>query len=404
MASTDMTVDTSSSKRKYVLDPTQTLRAATALLQKMQSDLSSHSQKSGKQSLLDDASQPAQEPVWLCVTTKKHIVDKPRLKPGKIQLPHPLPTPAGPDGENQLKVCLLTADPQRYFKDLIAHDTFPAATRAKIARVIGLEKLKGRYKAFEARRQLVAEYDVFLADDRVMTYLPKLLGKVFYASGAKRPIPVCLTGKRLDTDIKGEKRVPLAKGGAKSVKAAPTGEGVAKEVERALSSALVHLSPGTNVSIKVGQTGMLAAEIKSNIEKVVEGLVETYIPQGWRNIKALYVKGPKTTSLPIWAAEEMWVDEADVLEVEPQKPLTKEQKRELKSEAKKATGLITPGVTSDGEQKVARKRSRDEGLTEEEKQEREEKRARQADRKKKMDSARADFAKQGDGLAKAVAV
>jgi ribosome biogenesis protein UTP30 len=41
-------------------------------------------------------------------------------------------------------------------------------------------KLRNKYKPYEAKRLLCASYDLFLADDRVLPLLPKLLGKEFY--------------------------------------------------------------------------------------------------------------------------------------------------------------------------------------------------------------------------------
>lgn len=48
--------------------------------------------------------------------------------------------------------------------------------------MVGLEKLKGKFKPFEARRALMREHELFLADERVMGLMPQLLGKVFYDS------------------------------------------------------------------------------------------------------------------------------------------------------------------------------------------------------------------------------
>lgn len=306
----------------YQLDPAQTLRAANALLKKMQSDLVARTESSGKQDLLEDSEEEQEEPIWLCVTTKKHIVDKKRLKPGKIFLPHPINSlEVGAEGTPGTKICLITADPQRQYKDLIAHPNFPAATRDVIGRVIGLQKLKAKYKSYESRRQLASEYDMFLADDRVVTQLPMVLGKVFYHGGAKRPIPINLQGKKDPNNEQGEKRIALAKGGTKAIRDVVKPEAIGREIERALSSALVHLSPGTNTSIKVGTTRMTGAAVQANIEAVVIGLVDKYIPQGWRNIKGLHVKGPKTASLPIWLADELWEQEGDVLDEEPAKAI-----------------------------------------------------------------------------------
>lgn len=49
-----------------------------------------------------------------------------------------------------------------------------------ISRVVGVTKLKGKFKPFEARRLLLKENDLFLADERVIPLLPGLLGKKFF--------------------------------------------------------------------------------------------------------------------------------------------------------------------------------------------------------------------------------
>lgn len=72
-------------------------------------------------------------------------------------------------------ICLLTKDPQRTYKDLIADNDIKF-----IHRVIGIQKLRGKHKAFEARRALLKEHGLFLADDRILPLLPKLLGSKFF--------------------------------------------------------------------------------------------------------------------------------------------------------------------------------------------------------------------------------
>ncbi len=47
---------------------------------------------------------------------------------------------------------------------------------AGVAKVIGLSKLKGKYEPFEAKRKLCNSYDLFVADDRAVPSLPKLIG------------------------------------------------------------------------------------------------------------------------------------------------------------------------------------------------------------------------------------
>ena len=329
-----------SSDISHPIYPSQTLRAATALLRKIQSDQVARAESAEKPSLLADADEdePADEtPVWLVLTTKKHVVDKKRLKPGKISLPHPILDAADPN----LRICLITADPQRKYKDLIADPTFPLDLAKRIGRVIGLSKLKAKYKSFESRRQLVGEYDVFLADDRIVTFLPQVLGKAFYKGGAKRPIPVTLEGKRQNVDEQGNKRQKLAEGGKKVVKDEVKPADVAREIEKTLRSALVHLAPSTTTAVKVGKASMEPAQLQENVEAVTEGLVEKFVPRKWRNVRAVHIKGPETAALPIWMTDELWEDEQDVLE----EPLPTKASKTDKKKRKRA--LLDGGANVD---------------------------------------------------------
>jgi ribosome biogenesis protein UTP30 len=245
------------------------------------------------------------EPIWLVLTTKKHITDQKRLKPGKIPLPHTLHKP------DISTVCLITADPQRPFKDVVAHPSFPTTFATQITRVIGISKLLAKYKSFESRRQLRDEHDVFLADDRIVTRLPSALGKIFY-SGVKRPIPVHLTPYNPKNQTPKGTGLPKDKS---TIKIASPLQ-FAKEVETALSSAQVRLSPSVTTSIHIGSSNFKPEDLAENISAAVEGMITKFVPKGWRNIKSIHIKGPKTMALPIWLAEELWQEPDDVLENE----------------------------------------------------------------------------------------
>ena len=219
------------------------------------------------------------------------------------------------------RVCLITADPQRTVKDIVSDPSFPPALTQRISRVIGLSKLKARYKSYESRRQLLAEHDVFLADDRIITFLPKLLGKIFYKGGSKRPVPVNLTvgaPKEDRSQIK-DKSVPKnplppRKTGPREGKVAGGPVQIAREIEKALTSALVHISPSTTTSVKVGRGRWAPEKLAANVEAVVKGMTEKYVPRGWRNVRSIHIKGNATAALPIWLASELWENEADVRE------------------------------------------------------------------------------------------
>ena len=256
----------------------------------------------------DDGSdaEPDDEALWLILTTKKHVVDKKRLSPGKIAVPHPFNNPSS-------TICLISADPQRATKDTIADPSFPSELGSRITRVIGYSKLLAKYKSFESRRQLLSEHDVFLADDRIITRLPQALGKIFY-KGSKKPIPISIA----KIEKKDGKKVKKPAGQKKS-KDDPSGpvaspQVVAKEVERALNSALIALAPAGTAAVKIGRSGFLPQQVAENVEAVVKGLVDRWVTKGWRNIKALHIKGATTMALPIWLADELWQDEEDVVE------------------------------------------------------------------------------------------
>lgn len=290
------------------------MKASRALLKHIQSENTRKEAASNTKNLLKASSEGEHdkdaEPLWLILTTKKYISDQRRLKPGKILLPHSV------NQSQTTSVCLITCDPQRTFKDSIAHPSFPATLSPKIQKVIGISKLKARYKSFESRRQLLDEHDVFLADARVITLLPKALGKTFY-KGPKKPVPVNLEPYKTSDTAATKKGAIAKKSGSqennKSKSIAPPLQ-IAKEIERTLSCTLVYLSPAVTTAIRVGLSSFTPTQVAENVDAVVQGMVNKFIPKGWRNIRSVHIKGPNTMALPIWLAEELWTDEGDVLE------------------------------------------------------------------------------------------
>ncbi|KAG8417562.1 proteasome-interacting protein cic1 [Metarhizium acridum] len=286
------------------IDPDQTLKASKALLAHIKKAAKETSKESTKRNLLEDEDEE-DTPIWLTLTTKRHIADKARLQPGKIPVPHSL------NADENSTICAITADPQRAYKNIIGSDEFPAGLRKRITRVIDFGKLKAKYGQYDAQRKLFSEHDIFLADDRIINRLPKVLGKTFYKTTAKRPIPVVLSAKRPKVDGKRARRdKKTAKDDGVN---AGTAADMAKEIEKALSSALVSLSPTTNTAVRIGYANWTPEQIADNVDAVVTGLVGKWVPQKWRNVRSIYIKGPNTAALPIWLTDELWLDEKDVI-------------------------------------------------------------------------------------------
>lgn len=285
----------------------QVLKASKALLNHMGAVKKEASNTNEKKSLIaDEEDDETATPVWLTLSTKKHIVDKKRLKPSKIAIPHSL------NSSENTTICLITADPQRQYKDIVASPAFPSALGVRITKVVGIEKIKSKYNQYENQRKLKSEHDIFLADERIVTYLPKHLGKTLYKGTAKRPIPVSLTSavSRTSTRTKGPDSVG-------------TPQKVAQEIEKALGGTSVYLSPTASTSIRIGYSNWDAQKLAENIEAAANALIEKHVPQKWRGVKALHVKGESTAALPIWLADELWVDEKDILNEEQAEEVAK---------------------------------------------------------------------------------
>ncbi|KAK8128601.1 hypothetical protein PG984_009709 [Apiospora sp. TS-2023a] len=281
------------------VSPEQTLKASKALLVHMKKATKDKAASATKKNLLEDDESAANEtPIWMTITTKRHITDNNRLKPHKITVPHALAT------DPQLSICLISASPQRAYKNLVASEDFPEEWRKRIDRVIDLTKLTAKYKRYEEQRKLFGEHDIFLGDSRIINRLPKALGKVFYKTTAKRPIPV-------DLQCRDEKKSKKVKGDD-SVNTCTAAE-MAAEIEKSVSAVQVHLSPSTNTAVRIGYAGWTAEQIAANAEAVANELVKKLIPQQWKNVKSIYIKGPESAALPIWLTDELWLEEKDVV-------------------------------------------------------------------------------------------
>jgi len=199
------------------------------------------------------------------------------------------------------------AYPQRAIKNVVAEPAFPGHLRSCITRIIGFTKLKNRYKTFESRRQLLAEHDVFLADDRIVTRLPAILGKIFYKGTAKRPIPIVIA--QAEKSKKGSQQKSSKREGAVPP-SSPSALG--KEIEKAIDAVPVTLRPGTLVAVRVGLASFKPEQLAENVAAVVKSLVEKHVVKGWRNVRGIHIKGQSSTAVPIWLADDLWTDADDI--------------------------------------------------------------------------------------------
>ncbi|KAL7526165.1 hypothetical protein ACHAXR_001356 [Thalassiosira sp. AJA248-18] len=150
-------------------------------------------------------------------------------KPIRIEIPHPLVklSSGGDDAMDDedddhlqdISACLIVKEESKpWVQELITR--FPTQLGC-IKKVLGLQSLRTKHKSFLQRRELLARFDVFLADDRILPMLTKALGGKFFEK-KKQPVPVKLT----------------------------RGEALPFAVERCLRSTFMYLSAGTCVTVK----------------------------------------------------------------------------------------------------------------------------------------------------------
>lgn len=355
----------------YKIDPEQTLRASQALLKNVRLEVERISETDPKRNLLatndsDDGENENEDaqPIWLTLATKQYITDKHRLKPSKIAVPHSL------NQNENATICLITTDPQRAVKNAIADPTFSKSLSSRITTVIGLTKLSARYKSFEQKRQLLSEHDIFLADDRIVSRLPKALGKVFYKGTSKRPIPINIAPRNesKEKNIKKNGAVKVPKDERQAAVAEPTV--VAKEIEKALACVPVSLSPGYNIAVRIGLETFSAEQLRDNLTVATAAIIDKHVVSGWRNVKSIHIKSPTSIALPIWLAEDLFIENTKT--TVDGEPTDNSQSKEIEDSSKKRKRKAT---TTRGPQSGERKKAR---VLDERNREKEETAARKA--------------------------
>ncbi|KAI5841873.1 ribosomal protein L1p/L10e family-domain-containing protein [Morchella snyderi] len=270
----------------YQLNKEQVLKASNALIK----FIGSKEDKSAKKNLLkdDEDSNERAQAIWLNFTTKKFSTDVRKLKPIQVPLPHPI------HDLTTITVCLIVKDPQRTFKDLIV----AAGLSSTVTRVIGIGKLRAKFKSFESLRLLRDSHDLFLADDNIVRMLPPILGKTFFQHTNKVPI---------------------------AIETPPNNaEKLKKKIVKALSSTMIHLTPSPNTSVRVALSTFTGEQVAENVQAVVNAALENKkLPGGWRGARSIHIKSPNSAALPIWMTPQLF-DEDDVLSAEA--AATKDQK------------------------------------------------------------------------------
>ncbi|KAJ9577638.1 hypothetical protein L9F63_005825, partial [Diploptera punctata] len=133
-----------------------------------------------------------------------------------------------------------------------------------------LNQINTEYDRYELKRNLVNQFDIFLADGRITGHVQGLIGKPIHMK-RKLPVPVDFRAK----DLK-------------------------KEIDNALSKTLMMMTGHSEKSsLKIGHTKQSVPQIAENIVAVAEELASKY-PGGWENIRSLKIHLQDRASIPVY--------------------------------------------------------------------------------------------------------
>jgi len=186
--------------------------------------------------------------------------DKERNKPFRIPLKHSLYHRSG------VEICLLTADPQSQYKEILAKHPVE-----NITKVIGINKLRHKYIPYKDKRTLLNTYQVFMADRRITNLLPPLLGQKFFQK-KKQPIPV-----KLDL----------------------TDANIVKELTAARDSTYLFIKTGPCCAVRIAKTSFTQQQVEENILFALENIIKN-LPKKWKGLQAIYLKTHDSVSLPLY--------------------------------------------------------------------------------------------------------
>ncbi len=258
--------------------------------------------KGGKLSLLDDADDEVGEIIFVgfsLITTP----EKGRLRGENILLPYSY-------RKENPSVCLFVNNKEKARQSLIDGVANGKMQEIKgLEKIISLQKLKTKFKEYQTRRDLKKKYDVFIGDSSISAKLPAALGKIFYSS-PKRPL------------IKRFCENNAMKESAASI------------IEDALRTAVFFIS-GNNCTVRAGNVSMKVPELVENIKKVILDSVAHIVPNGWKNLRGIYIKAETAMNLPVYKAPAAAI--AKIQNSSVKRPREKEGKGKGKAEKEDKT-------------------------------------------------------------------
>lgn len=214
--------------------------------------------KSAAKDLFDD-----DEIIFLQIALKRMPTVPGSNKPVRLPLPHPIYT------LDTTEVCLIVKDIKGEGHKDAKKRVALMDKHAGIAKVVGVNKLRTKYESYESKRALCKAYDLFLADERVLPSLPKLIGKEFFVK-KKQPVPIKITGSDWSA-----------------------------QVSKARNATYMFITSGTSINIRIARSSFEPAQVAANVYAALVAAMEK-IPKKWANVSGVFLKSADSVALPLF--------------------------------------------------------------------------------------------------------
>ncbi|QLG71731.1 hypothetical protein HG535_0C00800 [Zygotorulaspora mrakii] len=185
------------------------------------------------------------------------------------------------------RTLLITKDPSNVYRDALTKD---AATSELFKEIIGLKSLKRRFRGIKIT-QLYKEFDLIVADFRVLHLLPDILGQKFYRGNKKLPYAMKMSREMV---VKGKKTIDVCD---------PL---YVRAQLRSICKNTSYVPNNDNcLSVRIGQVNKTTVpEMLGNIRDIISFLTDkSKKPQGGTikgGICSIFVKTTNSPSLPVY--------------------------------------------------------------------------------------------------------
>ncbi|EJS43423.1 cic1p [Saccharomyces arboricola H-6] len=234
-------------------------------------------ENNGKKQLLEDDEEELKKDLQLIVVNNKSFTGTSKsFKMKLVNVKHSIYKPwkkASVTAIKDFKTLLILKDSD--VKKVSEDDLFDRlnSEEIKIDEIICGKDLKTVYKAYEARNAFISQFSLILADDSIITSLPKLMGGKAYNKVETTPIAIRTQANKefsLTTLTNNIKKVYL-------------------------NQLPIKLPRGTTLNVHLGNLGWLKPEeLVDNVESVSEQLTKAF------SIRSIFVKTNKSPVLPLY--------------------------------------------------------------------------------------------------------